>query len=747
VNATVEIPVPPECTAARWPDRDHSGWDSSALFQACGESLSFRLDSPTQVDSSVRFGVFLAGPELRVVIMDPSEGASAEAEVHFDPVRDGLTRWQFLVNAAGDLQEFHYQPDWQVHRSSYRIACAARGGRRSTSQGTLFWFCLGAGEVFAHSATVGFQVGWSCGEDYVSWAFCSGNGGTDASSYGLLNLSGRKADVERSTRPRVLRHPTRPAGAFLLSVTNDPPMSLTRGEHTPDRLLREARQLRDLGVGRLHWIDYEPLLRRWPDPRWAKHVESSYRACGGNLLRAACDAGHEVGLQVIADLKIYDMGANMFWVPDGQWGSVEEIDGHSVAIGKGIDPAACMSLPEGFPTQPSGSIRKIRIFSPEPYEGLEGGHFEILVSADNRSYTSLGAAPEVRTAQIPRPHARWTPLGMVPEQGEEWHWELTFDHLEVTSPYLLIRWNGPNRLTVRQRGFLLVEATDAAGRVSPVTLATDGPRDFCGDGFFFWKERCRWFNSTDPLFEEREWNVGYLAMTFQHAPRMVALPEVCCEAAQGVWMGWIDRILDAGADGVNLRTLCHHNGIESVLKYSCGPHALNLFRERHGREFRGEPDDYVLLRRLRGDAFTSFIGAASRRVRERGKIFSIQFESGCEVPPSYETRMQFEFQWERMIRDRMVDEISVRWLTIYHPWVQQKVLPLATSCGIPIHAISRNLHGAGARNLPRTLPQWASDARGLGYAGCNLYELRDLMEPAGSELSACVVDAFQRTLR
>src|SRR5262249_13897270 len=115
--------------------------------------------------------------------------------------------------------------------------------------------------------------------------------------------------------------------------------------------------------------------------------------------------------------------------------------------------------------------------------------------------------------------------------------------------------------------------------------------------------------------------------------------------------------LKAGVDGVSIRTYCHHNGPMHYLKFAFAQPVLETFRSLYGRNPELRDDDYIKIRSIRGDFYTQFIAQASKLVRSKGKKFSVEVESGTEVPSTMSVRMQLPQQWDRWIKDGLLDEI------------------------------------------------------------------------------------------
>lgn len=742
--------------------------------------------------NSCGFCLFRQGEEIVVVLRIEAEhvGAGDSLEVAFCPGDDGLTRWHYTISADGHVGEYPYCPTELVHSTRYETSPPFSFTGERVGDFKLFILRMAAGPLFRDTGRCGFHVGSSLGGRYLSWSYCSGNGGQDASSYGLLledrprvsveveaavlagrslKISGSSSAAGRGGQPIVqakdpfgaplsvrftssvggweicadlspiycgrhhfqLTFPSAspldfavdvlsPAGrdeGFCLSVTNDPPVTMRRRGYGDREFKEEAEMLRVNGFHRLHWIDQAPLST----VQTGTTVPGSQDS-GGRLLQGMTKACHDAGLEIFGDLKIFDMGANVFMADQQAENTICDLDGRwyrcSADIVRRQD--LTMGLPDGTPTEALHPIVRLVIFSEAPLILPNAEDVCIRLSANNRDYEVYAGPRRIRQYSIEREHFRWTPAGDIPEPGRQTNWCVELGDLNLDQPYCEIDF-GSSAGTALHRGFALVEAWDASGRRAPLTQATQGTRDLArGQGHFFWKERCRWFNATEPLFEKRRWSLSPLAMAFRLSPRLPTLLDVLDPESHEIWLGWIDDLLAAGVDGVSIRTLCHHNGVESYAKYAWG---------RAARRRAGHPiTPQVTLARAkdlqiwRGEAFQAFLEKASHRVRGAGRKFALQIECGFELTAAQQCRMQMAVDVPAILEANLLDEVALKWLTSQNPWVHRSVLPLARRQGTPVHVISRNLDRLEGLDAPRTLTAACQDAAAAGLAGFNFYE-------------------------
>ena len=253
----------------------------------------------------------------------------------------------------------------------------------------------------------------------------------------------------------------------------------------------------------------------------------------------------------------------------------------------------------------------------------------------------------------------------------------------------------------------------------PVTLATAGGP---GRGFSYWQEWKSWANTSPRMLEDVDWGCGFHGFVFDRRRTQPTLLEPCCETAHDIWLAHVRRILRTAADGVGIRTLCHHNNVMDYLSMAFAPSVRARFRAEFGREPTPAWDDAVRIRQLRGWAYTDFIRKASALARNAGKTLALHLEAGIEVPTACDQRMQFNLEWETWIREGLADALVLKWWFSQNPFIHEHVLPLAKRKGIPVHIVDRN---CSLNNTPRAIERALSllrDSRAAGFAGYAWYE-------------------------
>lgn len=550
------------------------------------------------------------------------------------------------------------------------------------------------------------------------------------SSSGRYRLYAEQA--EATCEPRYLAFDVSPSvGApYAVTMTYDIPDDILCNPvpYTPAVLEAELDMMRNHGINRIHWIDYPPetlYAKEWVVR--SPNADLTRKACG-DILPLAAQAAKRRGMRFIGIFKPFDIAMDgTFWHPERVDAAVP---GHAVRNFEGRDawvPAAVAAhqdcilqensdwFSEGGETLPTG----FRLYSRDPLDALQAQDVRIWTSTDNRRYRLYRGAMQIRTQRMQRPHQCWTAAGNQPEATQETVYALEVDGLRLRSPYLALEIRSDASLVGRAHAF--AEAWDANGNSVPVTLATRGDSKI---GFSYWQEWIGWANTSPRMVEDVRWGKGLHGMAFARKRTCPTLFEPCCEGSREIWLQHVARILETEADGVGIRTLCHHNNVMDYLTLSFAPAVRERFRSEHGRDPQATWADATLIRELRGRAYTDFLRQAKALATKAGKTLALYLETGIEVPASLDQRMQMNLEWETWIREGIADELVLKWWFSQNPFIHERVLPLARKHGIPVHLVEMN----GSLRTPRAIERASAlvrESRLAGFAGSVWYEAAD----------------------
>ncbi|MBI4028649.1 MAG: hypothetical protein HY360_26965 [Verrucomicrobia bacterium] len=722
-------------------------------------------------------GVFESvGPSLRHYGYETTPVPNRNTiEIFFASWNDQLGWFQFCFNPDGSVQTFNHLPYPQAHSTAFEYLRHRKFRWEmdmESPSSRLYWLFawFPIKQVFRHGPVCGFNITRNCPpiEEASSWNHTAAVGFQDATTFGSLTLRELKR-IE--PEPFFIRLPTRKqARDFRFSVTYDIPDNIAyTNYYTPRRLERELATWKSWGIRRIYWIEYGP-LSRWPSfwkmmigsrNRFADLVELTRRHCDDTLFWAAKSA-KRLGLEIIAVYKPFDLGFNTEWTEDDGVSAVKEMEDHYVSAHPDVvshqdctmraHPA--WSQPAKFP------ITRLCLYSETPFYESDNSLLRssqencafakdglvLWISKDNRRFERYRKPFRIATGPVRRPHFRWTPAGKVGEPGSARNhlkgmvnhlpgvvnhipgvvnWRIELLKLEIHAPFMAIEIRGKT-FAMRHRRFAFVEAWGADGRESPVSLATGGNRV---KGFRFDKTWLGWVNHTEPILDEFTWSGAELGLVFKETEQAPTLLEPAYEGARRIWLAHVQRMLEAGVDGVEIRTIGHHNCVDSYLRLAFAEPVRRAFRERYGRDVEPKPDDYERIRGIRGEAYTQFMRDAKALAKRHGKKLSAHIEGGAEVPPHLDTRLQMQMsvEWEKWIRERIVDEVSLRGWMCHNPFVHRHLMPLARRMKVPVHIISKNLPGGIDLRAMELCERFVTEACAAGFSGFSLYESDSLL--------------------
>lgn len=519
-----------------------------------------------------------------------------------------------------------------------------------------------------------------------------------------------------------------PAGKrpFALCMTYDIPDDLRANAYSPERLQSQFRQLHACGIRRLYWVDYPPYKEFMSFWNWAsdkRFASESYRR-HGDLLPLAAKISKQEGLGFMGIFKPFDLA---FTGPQPQPKTAREAT--RLGLVKDIDERYVCAWPEIANHQECTiqtntawrksfryPVQRLTIYSAEPLPTLRKADIRLWVSKNNARFSRYTGRFSVRQGTLQRPHYRWTTAGKVREPGVQRQWFLEISGLNLKTPFVGIEVAG-KAIRAVNRTFLFMEAMDAENRETPLTLGTSGDT---GNGFEF-GNRWGWTNMNEDIIDTFTWQNRPLGIMFAERPNLPTILEPAYPEVRALWLKQVERILKSEADGVDIRTLCHHNVCPSWLLFAFAPAVRDEFRRRFGREVEAKPEDYERIRKIRGEFYTDFIRAASQMTRRYGKKFCVHLEPGVEVPAHNHVRMQMTLDWKTWLAEGLLDEITLKYWSSQSTWVHEQVLPLARKAGVSVYICDRNF----ALNTPRAmeLGEWSVvNAANAGFAGFNFYE-------------------------
>jgi hypothetical protein len=667
-------------------------------------------------------------------------------EIHFAPWNDELGWAQACISPEGPVKTFNHVPYPELASTAFKFPGIKRHTwetDESSFTHRLYWLFawFSVKDMFRAGDAAGFNVVrfFQPLEEWSSWNHCGAVGFQDARTYGKIFLKEPAKAQIPNANVGPAKQPT-PTKDFKLSVTYDIPDNVgCSSGYTPERLDRELRLWKSYGVDRVYWIEYGP-LSQWPSlwkPKFfnltgaqkeamERNVELTQRTCD-DTLKWAVKSAKRHGMEIFAVYKPFDLGFNFSFCEDDGYSCVMDADSRMVVAHPDIaaNQKYTMQANPAWLRKPVLPIKGLTLWSQKPIEAFDTKKLNLWTSTDNKHFTQYKGALKVKLGTTSRPNMKWTPAGVVQEKGSQENWSIELSGLNVKTPFLALEIDG-ERICVSHRMFAFVQALGPDDALSPVELSSSGSRD---KGFHFNKYWPGWANHNEPILDHYTWSGAPMCLRFGDAPAISTLLEPTYEQARKVWLKHVKRILAAGVDGIDIRTIGHHSGTESYLKFAFAQPVREEFKRQTGREVEAKEEDYQQIRTIRGDAYTQFLKEASQVIRAGGKKLATHVEWGTEVPSNLTIRLQMQMtlQWERWIKEGIVDEISLRGWGIASRQVHNNIFPLTRKHNVGVHVISTCLPGGIDIRAMELCPRLVKEAQAAGFAGYSFYETDSFM--------------------
>lgn len=516
---------------------------------------------------------------------------------------------------------------------------------------------------------------------------------------GGLQLGLRGCVVRRVAALGIAEVPVPPAerailNDFPLEVTvdfNDDLMACAWTHETFDALFKE---LRSWGTQRVSWID----LGRESDGFFdfaplgiGEHGRETFRNVG-DICTAAVRHAHDHGIKLVGILKPYDMAIAGFTQPPGSpqggaHGRIHRIGGvtgwatHMVKDNQHLimarKPAA-----HGPARQPVWS-RIDLVKDDDAPAAITRDDITILVSDDNETFRRYDGPIARLDVVEDYPIYRCTPSGPVPTTQRRRSRVFRLDGLTLREPFVALEIRGGKR-SFSNRLCDLVHVFGPGGEETHLTFgltprradhvtkfetspaaASDRPHVGPVGGFEF----NRYPGSPSgylasggdpintPLALDRA-ATCYLALARGKDCGPLAVMSPSFPETRALWMTWVNAMLDAGADGIDIRPGHHHSDF-SWGEYGFEEPVRDEMLRRTGVDIWETDDfDHDLWRRVRGDGWTQFIREASAVVRGRGKKLTVHIDGHFDGAPGRGGAMNMVSDWRSWITERLIDGVT-----------------------------------------------------------------------------------------
>jgi hypothetical protein len=538
---------------------------------------------------------------------------------------------------------------------------------------------------------------------------------------------------------------------FLLSLTVDFPDDLDLGTYTPALLDELMATVRAAGFRRVNWLDYgsgidpshplfEPILANRP-------FGPASLAAIGEPLPAAVDAAHRHDLELIAVMKPY-AGASIITHPDGAPEATSVPRLHR--IGGFLDDSYrwLQDRPDlriaRSPTTRSPRVRPtdvaaIRLTKADDAPTrIDRDHLQLWSSPGNWQYRRLDVPFEVREEVRPASTelreyfgalvtARGAPVRSLTITGPGGAPLATDDRFVLVTTTFR---DGTPDFTTTPRG--MVDALDAAGTPLPTVVATRSAtayatRDFRTSGLEF---DCGYGSFTTSLDADNQavtenWDTpqgGCIAFATGVNEELGGAPCESLPEVQAAWLRWVDWLIAAGVDGVDVRISAHGTHTDEPFAYGFNDEILAAV---------GADADGATLAAYRGDRYTDFLAKARARLRAANRSMLVHLHTEAFRPdPVHGALMgipaNVDFQWRRWLDAGLADGATLRtsWYESLGPAERDDLPALLAS---PV--VADTIASAQRRDVPLFLNRYAMDG-GIRREGDRIERYLDDLEYA-----------------
>jgi len=486
---------------------------------------------------------------------------------------------------------------------------------------------------------------------------------------------------------------------FTLSASFDFPSDLSFGMYTPELIEDLMYRLKSMGVTRLNWlyygdVDQDSDLGGALNYFW-KYAPQTMTLVG-EPVKAAAAIAKRVGIELYAVLKPFHNGLSGTH-PEGSPRANSTGLPHVGGWLQLVDPFVrhnphmrCRRRPvEWQPGLESTEIRCIRLLKSDDSPTRIGErNLQIWTSDKNFAYQRKDVEFTVTDAIEPSPNEVCDFYGnLITVKGSPVR-TLTLNGLKLSERYILVTTNftGGND-DFSNTAQAMVEAYGPGPEPLPISVATRtalwaNGRDFRIAGLEFDSgmgafqaaldaDNSAVVNEGLSTTEMRERSLDSPAcggvIAFARGKNEY-LPTTVCESypeVRHLWRGWVDQLLDAGVDGIELRASAHSSFADDFKEYGFNEPVVDEYCMRFGVYPTNDPTDLKNLSMLRGEHYTAFVRETSERVRARGKKLNAHLHAEAFRPNPCPGQIlgfpgNLHFAWQTWLRDRLLDGVTLR---------------------------------------------------------------------------------------
>lgn len=489
---------------------------------------------------------------------------------------------------------------------------------------------------------------------------------------------------------------------FVLSCTVDFPDDAIYGTYTHELLDEMMRRIKSMGATRVYWLYYNDVD---PESYWAGNifswVQNGPRTVEniGEPLKAAVPHAHAHGLEIYGVLKPYNTGV----AGSISEGAPEAVQSELPRIGS-ANLMQVIPFVERFPhtrvkrrpldapaelhTQAVTKIRLVK--SDDSPTRIKKENLQIWTSDKNYRYTQKEVDFELtETVEPSRIDVADYYGNVVTRKGDPVR-VLTLDGLDLTDRYVAVTTDFPDfDGDFVNTPLAMIEVYGKGSEPLPIVVASlsgnwERPRDLRTGGLEFDNGLGYYPVPLDVGPSDSEVMISHKTNEHGHGRRLFKLDFGGCIAfARGkneylpctpsevypevrkLWAGWIDRMMEAGVDGIDLRISAHGSHVDEPFEYGFNEPILEEYATRYGSDPLKDEDAIEKIAAIRGDHYTDFVRETSEKVRGAGKKMQVHVHTEAfRRDPCQGQIMGFpanvDFQWRRWLTDGLLDGITLR---------------------------------------------------------------------------------------
>lgn len=469
---------------------------------------------------------------------------------------------------------------------------------------------------------------------------------------------------------------------YFLEVSVDFYDDLLWAPYTHNSFDELFAELKSWGTRRVQWIYYGKKEDGWWDYAplgVGPHAMQTFDNVG-DIFKAAVDAAHNHGIEIYGLIKPFDMGLHCSYgegTPEAfSQGRIQMVGGKVGWIAK--FPAERRELvmsrkPGVYGDAENEVFNRIDLVKEDDAQcAFSVDDVEILVSEDNVTYIPYGKP--ITRLEIVEDY----PLYVHTASGGRLSGKsvssrvFRFSELEIRSKYFALAVDSREG-SFRNDPLNLIHVFGEKGEecrltygynvrrgpdIKPLPFRNAGvefdtnpnaPTALCGGGYD--AIRASHIFDSEPGF--------YAVGRGKDKGPLAALSPSFSETRQW-WLTWVKDILEAGADGVELRVSNHH-AVLAWGEYGFETPVVEAFKNRYGVDLLATDDfDRAAFRKIRGEAYTQFYREVSELVKSYGKRLGMHITNTMNTDPVQGARMEIQFDWQTWLREGLADSVTMK---------------------------------------------------------------------------------------